>query len=145
MTRWERLEVYLFDHNKDGTEFRVHDYASEVSLDVGEGSLDIQSYLRAQRSPKSNTLYVLRRVPKTRTSNARWAVGVKTRDARLVGRALADDTKRRVERAFMPDLMRVRQLNPRTARRVEAQIEAVIDGAITILAAAAEGTHGDEE
>ena len=63
-TRWERLEEYLFDHDKDGSDFHVNEYVAETSLEaVSEGSLDIQSYLRAQRGRSSKTLYVLRRKP----------------------------------------------------------------------------------
>jgi len=146
MTRWERLEEYLFDHDKAGTDFSAYEYAKETALpDVSEASEDIQDYLRAQRSKKSRTLYVLHRKPDTRTSNSRWQVGVKTKDARLIGRALASDTKRRVMRAFMPDLVRLRELNPHAAKRVESQIEAVLDGAMTILAAAAEGMSSGED
>ena len=45
----------------------------------------------------------------------------------------------------MPDLLRLRQLNPRAARRVQAQISSVIDGAMVLLAAAAEGMQPDDE
>lgn len=146
MTRWERLEEYLFTHDKQGTSFRASEYADEVGFDdVEEATADIQAYLRSQRRPKSKTLYVLHRMPKTRTSNAKWSVGVRSKDARLIGRALADDTKRRVFRAFMPDLVRLRKLNPRASKLVEAQIGAVIDGAMVILAAAAEGMSPDDE
>ena len=107
--------------------------------------MDVQSYLRAQRAKKSRTLYVLRRKPGTRTVNSRWAVGVRTQDARLIGRALADDTQRKVTRAFMPDLVRLRQLNPRAARRVETQINSVVNGAMILLAAAAEGMQPEDE
>lgn len=159
MTRWERLEEYLFDHDKEGTTFQVNDYVDEVGLESGaEGSQDIQSYLRAQRTqPRkdkkgrdipgtgSKTLYVLHRVPKTRTSTSKWSVGARTKNARLIGRTLADDTQRRVHRAFMPDLIRLRKLNPRAAKQVEAQINAVIGGAMVILAAAAEGMQAEDE
>ena len=144
-TRWERLEEYLFDHDKDGTDFSVHEYIAEVGISSYDGPMDIQSYLKAQRAKKSRTLYVLRRKPGTRTVNSRWAVGVRTQDARLIGRALADDTKRKVTRAFMPDLVRLRQLNPRAAKRVELQINSVVDAAMVILANAAEGMRDEDD
>jgi len=144
MTRWERLEEYLFDHDKDGSDFTVYDYAEASEEEVPEASLDIQGYLVAQRRLRSRTLYVLRRQPGTRTKNARWAVGVRTKDASKIGRALYDDTKARVHRAFMPDLIRVRTLNPRAARRVELQIDAVIDGALKVLEVAVQGGGDDD-
>lgn len=135
--RWERLEEYLFDHDKDGTDFSSREYAAATGLDPEDASLDIQGYLTAQRGVRSRTLYVLRRKPGTRTFNARWAVGAKSRDARLVGRTFFDDTRARVLRAFKPDLIRIRAINPRAARQVEAQIDSVIEGALLVLETAA--------
>lgn len=146
MTRWERLELYLFDHDKQGTEFTTYEYVKATGLpSLSDGSLDVQGYLAAQRGKESRTLFVLHRVPGTRTSNTRWAVGVKSKDARDIGKALVDDTKRRVHRAFMPDLVRLKVKNPKAARLVEAQLDAVVEHAVHILAVAAEGMQSDEE
>jgi hypothetical protein len=85
---WERLEKFLRTHDKDGSDFSVAEYVTAEGLgDNVEGSEAVQDYLREQRKRKSESLYVLRRVPGTRTRAARWAVGVKTKDARLLGRA----------------------------------------------------------
>ena len=143
LSRWERLEEYLYD--KDDSSFSVYEYMDDTGLDAYDARMDIQSYLRAQRGSRSKTLYVLRRLPGTRTTNARWSAGVRTKDARHIGKALADDTKRRVMRAFQPDLIRLGMLNKRAKRQVEAQISAVIDGAMAILAAAAEGMQRDDD
>lgn len=145
MSRWERLEEFLFDYDKAGGEFTVHEYAAEIGLDTSEGTDDIQSYLRAQRSSKSTTLYVIKRNPATRTTTARWSVGVRTRDARLVGKTLYEDTRVKVKRAFMPDLVRIGSLNPRAKHLVEAQVDAVIDGAMKVLEMAVVGSFGEEE
>lgn len=143
-TRWERLEEYLFDHEKHGSEFTASEYAAEMGFDdVSEGTRDIQDYLAAQRRKKSKTLYVMRRVPGTRTKSARWMAGVKTRDARMVGKGLADDVGRTVMRAFVPDLLAIKVRNPRAGRQAENQIKAIVEGAMVILAAAAEGISPD--
>lgn len=145
-TRWERLEAYLFDHEKEGSDFGVEEYVAEMGFDeVAEGTGDIQAYLDAQRRRDSKTLYVLRRVPGTRTRSARWAVGVRSRDARLIGAGFYDDVRRRVQRAFMPDILRIRTINPRAARRVETQINAIVDGAMKVLAAAAQGMDRNDD
>jgi len=137
--RWERLEQYLFDHEKLGSNFSVHEYADAEGMDAAEGSIDIQNYLRAQRGPKSKTLFVLRRMPKTRTRTARWAVGIKTKDARLVGDAFANDVRTKVMRAVRPDLLRLRTINPRTGKLAESQITALIDHMLPLLEMAANG------
>jgi|SRR5215471_1939388 len=147
MARWERLEEYLFDKDLLGKDFSAKEYAEEKGFEyVEEATFDIQYYLRAQRSKRSRTLYILRRKPGTRTTNARWAVGARSKDARLIGKGLSSDTRRRVERAFMPDLRRLGAINPRARKLVESQIEMVIDGAMRILEAASQGAyHGDDE
>lgn len=138
-TKWERLELFLFDHDKDGTDFSVREYAEAANIEADVASAHIQDHLRAQRREGSKTLFVLRRVPGTRTTNARWAVGARTKDARHLGMALHDDVLRKVMRAFVPDLRRIAELNPRAARATEAQIESVVSGAMKVLEAAAIG------
>jgi hypothetical protein len=140
MTRWERLEEYLSERELVGGEFTARKYAKDMEFDqVVEATWDIQAYLNAQRSAKSTTEYVLRRRTGTRTCNARWIVGTKSDDARGIGKGLHSDTRRRVQRAFRPDLERIKALNPRAAKLVSAQIDAVIDGALKILEVAAQG------
>jgi hypothetical protein len=139
LTRWETLEQYLFDYDKPGTDFSVYEYAEATGIDTIQASDHIQAYLGAQRGVRSKTLYVLRRVPGTRTKRARWAVGIRVQDARLHGATLGDDVRRRVIRAFRPDIQRIRTLNPRSAKSVEAQIEAVIAHAVPLLEMAASG------
>lgn len=137
MRRWERLEDYLFEYDLAGGEFTVHDYADHAGLERSEASGDIQSYLSAQRAPKSRTLFVLRRQPGTRTRNAHWAVGVKAKDARMIGKALHSDVRCRVMRAFRPDLVALKAHNPRQAAKVEQRLEAVIDHVLPLMELAA--------
>lgn len=140
MTRWERLEEYLYEYDKDGSDFTVHEYVDAANLDsTYEGTADIQAYLGAQRSTNSKTLYVLRRQPGTRTVNSRWAVGVKSKDARLIGKGFFDDTKSRWLNAVHGDLVRLGTINPQARRLVEAQTDAVVEGAIRILEVAVMG------
>ena len=139
MKRHERLEEYLFDHDKDGSDFSAVEYADAVDIDGADASADIQAYLVAQRGVRADTLYVLYRKPGTRTTSARWMVGTKAADARRIGKALTDDTKHRVMEAFAPDLHRIAKLNPQAARRTAAQISGVMDGVLKVLEAAAQG------
>lgn len=150
LTRWERLEEYLVDKDLVGGSFTAREYASDMDFDdVAEATQDIQYYLRAQRRLKKNktsrTLFVLHRRPHTRTSNARWEVGVRTADARAIGKSLTSDTRRRVERAFQPDLLALKAHNPRVGRLVQTQIDMVIDGALKILDAASQGSYDRDE
>ena len=146
MARWERLESYLFDHDKGGTEFTAEEYAEEVGHDsIAEGTWDIQSYLRAQRRQDPDTLYVLRRVQGTRTRNARWAVGVRTRDVRAISTGFYDDVRARVHRAFVPDLLAIKAKNPRAAKEVETKLMGIVDGALKVLEAASRGIGPDDD
>lgn len=132
MTVWEQLEAWIIDH--DTEEFTNRDIADSLDLPTGVVSAMIRSYLAAQRRPNANTLYVLKR--EGRTSNAVWSVGQRTVDARTIGSTLFEDVGVKVRRAFAPDLKRLAERNPRAARYVEAKIEAVITGALAVLAAA---------
>jgi hypothetical protein len=144
--RWERLEEYLFDHEKEGSDFSAVEYANSKGFDTEEASADLQAYLREQRrSSESNTLYVLRRVPGTRTNAARWAVGVRTKDQLLIGKAFYDDVRRKAKRAFEPDLRRIGQINPRAAKRAEDIIDSVLAGAMVVLEKAITGVGGEDE
>lgn len=144
MKRWERLEQYLATLSV-GSDFAACDYAEAAGLEHVEASADIQAYLAAQRAEDSNTNYVLRRQAGTRTRNARWVIGVKTADARKIGRALFDDTACKVQRAMVPDLQRLAALNPRAARVVDGQTRAVLQGALVVLESAAQGFGPDPD
>jgi len=142
--RWERLEEFLFDHHELGSDFSAVEYADGMDFAyVADATADIQSYLRAQRSPRSTTLYVLQRVPSTRARKARWIVGEKTVHARSVGTGLADDVANRVKRAYLPDLNRIGTIRPRTTL-VHRQTE-LIDHGLALFAAAAQGMGFEEE
>ena len=157
MARWERLEEYLYEQHDRNPRFTFtsRDYAAEVGLDAEEASSDIQAYLNAQRirpyqaskasAPKggAKTLFVLHRRPGTRTSSAVWTAGVRTENAISIGAGLTDDVKRRIMRAFRPDLLHIADRNPRAARRIEAQLGATIDHAIGILEVATRGGFDD--
>lgn len=131
MTRWERLEAWIFDHEAE--EFTNLDVAKGLGITPQNASLLIRSYTTAQRSPESRTLYVLKR--NGRTSAAIWSVGQRTEDAHMICGTLFEDVSVKVHRAFKPDLQRLEARNPRAARYVEAKLEAVIDGALKVLAA----------
>ena len=147
------------------SEFTVYEYATEQGISIPEASVDIQAYLSQQRRTRKTyrrrtksvqelvdndmnefvekkskeTLFVIRRAEGTRTRKAVWLAGVRTRDARLLGRALSDDVRCKVLRAFRPDLLRLADLNPRAAQQAEAQIESVVEHALAILELAAQG------
>ena len=71
MTRWERLEEWLFDHEKE--RFTNRELAGDLEVSRFEASAIIQGYLDAQRSQNASTLFVLKR--EGRTKNAVWSVG----------------------------------------------------------------------
>lgn len=144
MARWEVFEEWLYDYDMTGKSFAVEDYAADKGIDVSDASEYVQSYLEAQRRQGSTTLYVLARCPGTRTRNARWQVGARTKHARQIGRGLHDDVRAKVIRTFLPDLRRVAQINPRAARASTAMVEAVVDGALRVLEAAVQGLSPDE-
>lgn len=134
--QWERLQKYLDDHNKQGTDFDCAEYAAKIQLSHHEASADIQAYLYEQRRVSSEALYVLRRVPGTRTRGARWAVGMRTHDVALVGVAFYDDVVRKAERGLEPDLRRIAEINPRAARKTRLMVSQVLGPAMQLLAAA---------
>jgi hypothetical protein len=144
LSRWEKLEEYLFDHNKDGTEFTASEYAAIAEIDRPEASQRIQAYLSEQRSIESDTLYVLHRVTDTRTRSARWQVGIKTKDARQIGTAFYSDVTARVQRAIAPDLRRIALKSPGEAKRVGRQVGSLIDAAMKVLEAAVAGAYDEE-
>ena len=141
MTFWEQLEAWLIDH--DTEHFTVYDIASSMSISVYEASGLIQAYLAAQRGPKSNTLYVLKR--DGRTKAAVWSVGQRTADARSVGKTLFEDVSVKVLRAFDPDLERLAQRNPRAAKYARAKITMVTGHALAILAASVDVMFPEDE
>jgi len=141
MSRWEKLEEWLIDH--DDAPFTVYDLASSMGIYVHQASALIQAYLAAQRGPNANTLYVLKRVG--RTKKAVWSIGQRTSDAHVICGTLFDDVHTKVHRAFEPDLDRLRDKNPRAARYVEAKLTAVMDGALAVLASALDAEYGDDE
>ncbi len=143
-TRWERLEEYLYDYDLSGKAFAARRYAAERGLPMNEASRDIQSHLSAQRSPKSKTLFVLKREPGRRTRNAIWSVGQRTADVRVLGRGFGDDVRAKFRRAVRPDILRIAQINKRAAKEAERKIDAIADGALKVLEAAVMGDLDDE-
>lgn len=146
-TRWQRLEEYLYDHHEAGSDFSAEECAELQNMPNEEASADIQAYLEAQRKPDSRTLYVLERVPGTRTRSARWMVGERTKHARAIGAGLADDVSTTVHRAFVPDLRRIGEIKPST--KIAARQTELIDHGLALFTAAAQGADfsgdGDEE
>jgi hypothetical protein len=141
VTRWERLESWLFDNEIE--RFDVHQLAAGLGEDTHEATWIIQSYLIAQRAKNSSTLFVLKREGRTR--RAVWSVGQRTADARVIGGTLFEDVNVKVRNAFAPDLKRLAEKNPRAARYAAAKIEAVTDGAMKVLAAAVDNFGEDDE
>lgn len=139
--KWERLEEWLFDH--DTETFTSQELAAALDVDHVEASLIIQGYLAAQRGPNANTLYVLKR--EGRTSAAVWSVGQRKADARVIGGTLFEDVAVKVTRAFRPDLDRLAARNPKAAKYCEQKIEAVMDGALKVLAASVDARYDDDK
>jgi hypothetical protein len=142
---WEVLEEWLVDNDYPESHDRFTSATLVTGLDLSgsEASAMINSHLHAQRAPKSKTLYVLKREGRTRA--AVWSVGVRKVDVEVINQTLYEDIRVKVRRAFAPDLLRVRQLNPGTARYVDKTIDSVVEGAMRILAAALDAEEGEEE
>lgn len=141
MTRWERMEQWLFDYECE--KFTAAELAFSLGVSNKEASRMISAYLDAQRRPESGTLYVLKR--QGRTSQARWSVGEKTADARIIGGTLFEDIKAKIKRAYEPDLKRLAARNPRAARFVEAKLVALMDGAMVVLAHSLDASDENSE
>jgi hypothetical protein len=141
VTRWEQLEAWLFESNTFGGQFTNHDVADGLGVSSSEASTYLQSYLDAQRSTRSRTLYVIHRTG--RTSTAVWQAGVRTADVRATSNQFFDDVKVRFVRAVEPDLARIAELNPRARRKCEAIIDAVGEGAMKLLQVAVDGIEVD--
>jgi len=146
MTKWEQFEEFLFEVAPLGGCIGPSTAIAPVLGETpAETSQIIQAYLDAQRSQTSRTLYVLRR--EGRTKSAIWYSGVRTADVRAIGHEYFEDVQKKFLRALQPDLTRVAARNPRAAKKCEAIIVAVGEGALTVLRAAVDGIdlEGDEE
>lgn len=141
MKLWEEFEDYLFDCDLSGQEFNHAAVMEDLGVDGKEATALIQAYLDAQHRAKSNTLFVLRRVTGTRTKNAMWHVGARSKDARALSKQWTNDAKRRIERAIAPDMARIGTKNPRAVPSVQAAlkgIEASLDMMAAVLGEAQE-------
>ncbi len=134
---WEVLEPQLAAYELSGLDFSNGELAEMMNVSRPEASRLIQSYLNAQRSEKTPTSYVLKRTG--RTKNARWSVGQRTKDVRVVSRMFGDDTKAKLRRAFEPDLQAIGRINPRARRAIQTTVDAVVNGAMQVLEAAVRG------
>ena len=144
MTKWLTLEDWLVETMPDGGSFTHADVVSHFGVSGAEASRMVQSYLRAQRSEDSQTLYVLHR--ENRTAAAVWTAGVRTIDARQTSGQFFDDVAYRWIAAVTPDLRRIAAINPRAARKCRQIIRAVSEGAMTVLQVAVDGEiEGDED
>jgi len=133
MTRWEQLQTYLFGNHIIGGTFTSRDYAAATGIAPWQASDHIQAFLAEQRRPESKALYVLKREPGTRTASTQWSVGHRTKDLQAIGVGFTDDVRNRFMHAIGPDMQRIAVLNPHAAKRAEATIHAVVDGALVVL------------
>ena len=138
MTLWEKLEEWLFEYVTFGGTFTHAELVGGMHVSRERASAMIQSYQKAQRAKDSRTLYVLYR-GRGRTAAAEWEVGVRTRNARRLGKTFGADVKVKWMRAVQPDLERIATVNPRAAATSRQSMEKGIDGAIQVLEAALNG------
>lgn len=129
--RWVQLEAWIEETQPQN--FTAIELGQAFGISTREASRMIQSYLVAQRGRRSETIFVLKRAG--RTKRAVWSVGQTTADARTLGRALFDDFLTTMKRAYAPDMDRIREVNPRTARFIVAKME-TMDAAVQLLGAA---------
>lgn len=151
-TRWEWLEEWLIEH--EGIDFTVAPRPAQawqgvicLSEDMGvsttTATLLVQGYLLAQRGPKSETMYMLKR--KGRTRNAVWSAGKRVLDAEKLDRELYEDIIVKVNRAWTRDVKRLAELNPKLVRRYERKVEALMGGALVMLRTVLDDGLGGEE
>lgn len=141
MKKWETLEEWLYDNRLLGGSFTSHDVADGLRISGPEATQHIKSYLTAQRSPTSTTLYVLHR--EGRTSRSIWFAGMRAADVKATSSQFFDDVAHRFFKAVELDLVRIGEINPRMRRRCERIIEAVGKGALVVLRAAVDGIDDD--
>lgn len=142
MTRWETFEEYLFEYDLLGQEFNHAAVVEDLGCSSYEATRLIQSYLDAQDRKDSSTLFVLRRVAGTRTSNTMWHVGARALDARGIGQQVTDDLKRRIERVVRPTLRRIGEKNPQALPAAEATVKCM-NSAVELMVAMLNGDDGD--
>lgn len=143
--RWEILENWLYERAINGVtpHFTSHEVADGLDIDTLTATRYIQAYLSAQRSTKSDTLFVLSRSGRTKT--AIWHAGVRTSDARGTSHQFFDDVVTRFHRALEPDLKRIAVLNPRAGRKCERIVTMVGENAMALLLLAVDGFGDDNE
>ena len=147
--RWQRFEKWLFERNEKLAKrgittwaFTNQQVAAEQKISFSEASRLIQAYLNAQRA-NLETMFVLKREGRTSASN--WSVGQRTADARVIGGTLFEDVSVKVTRAFRPDVQRLAAKNPKAARYCEQKIDAVMDGALKVLAASVDAFLDEDD
>jgi hypothetical protein len=141
--KWEVLEAWLFETHTLGGQFTSFDVADALGCSGPQASGYIQSYLDAQRSSSSRTLYVLHR--DGRTSAALWSAGIRTADARAVSHTYFEDVKTKWRRAVEPDLIRIAQRNPQARKKCDRIIDAVGDHAMQLLRIAVDGFDDNDD
>lgn len=140
MSRWETLELFLFDNDMNNKSFTSVELAEWMEVEAPEASAYIQAYLDAQRDPDKRTIFALHRTG--RTSGAVWHVGVRQRDVHSLNRQAADDVRCAFQRTVFPTMHRCGVLNPRTRRVVETGITAM-NAWVDHLVAMVEGDGSD--
>jgi hypothetical protein len=147
---WLTLETWLVNAKNPGETFTSWEYANAIGIDGSEASRHIQDYQRKQRLQDrfnkkgeriggSDTLYVLRRIPGTRTLGAKWTFGYRTTDMDKISQTWATDLRYRFMQAVAPDLHRIAAINPRAAKKAENTIETILDGALKVLSGTIKG------
>jgi hypothetical protein len=141
VTKWEKLESWfigeierrgLADDHWQFT-FTSRELADSLGISYSSASWLIQSYLSAQRTGRSQTLFVLKR--QGRTTKAVWSAGERSQDARERLDSFAKDAVRTIERALEPDLLRIVEINPR-AKHAVAVCRATIRASLVALGVA---------
>ncbi len=122
---WLVFEQEVLDQLGVGASFSAVSIAQEYGIDGKDASEWIQRYLSAQRSPKSQTKYMLHR--QARTTAAVWTIGARTKDARDRLGQFGDDIITTLRRAVRPDIHRLAEVNPRAARVVGAALDPLLD------------------
>lgn len=138
MRRWQLVETFI-DLLPEGQPFSSRDLADAFPGE--DGTQLLASHLTAQRGQRFRGSYVIKRHGRTR--NAMYTAGHRRADEKALSQTLFEDIRVKIKRAYEPDLRRMTLLNPSLAKTVEIRLDAVVEGAVRVLAAALQAERED--
>lgn len=130
-SRWQRLDEWLDE--TEPKQITNADVAKAMDVSPPVATRYIQAHLDVSRRPDSPTLFQLKRKGRTRTTV--WQVHNRLA-GQVIDRTLYEDFRTRILRAYVPDMAKLAEVNPRVRRRCERRIDYAIHnvvGAVAVL------------